>query len=96
MYSHLVDYIVVDNKHVNTVGKNASIVLTGKMSIPRSKVAEVYEDSGYEVKSSINTDVDYLICADISSTSSKMKKAKSLGIEILSEEEAKSKFNVNY
>ena len=46
---------------------------------------EVIEDLGGAVTESISKKTDYLICNDVTSNTSKMKKAKSLGIPVLSE-----------
>ena len=40
---------------------------------------------GGSVSDSISKNTDYLICNDVESTSSKMKKAESLGISVLTE-----------
>lgn len=62
-------------------------VVTGKLKYfeNRDEIVEAIEDMGGSVSDSISKNTDYLICNDIHSTSSKMKKAKELGISVLTE-----------
>lgn len=53
----------------------------------REEFLKMAEDFGYESKSGVSKGLTYLINNDINSTSSKNKKAKSLGIPIISEED---------
>ncbi len=62
-----------------------SFCLTGKMSKPRKQLEKMIEDVGGETKS-VSKGLTYLVQADPTSTSSKSKKALSLGVEIISEE----------
>lgn len=63
-----------------------SVVITGKLSMPRPKLAEILEGAGLKVSSSVTSKTDYLLC-DGPSSSSKYKKAESLGVATISEEE---------
>lgn len=66
-----------------------SFVITGKLSLykNRAELVEVIENYGGKVSNSISSKTNYLINNDIDSTSSKNKKAKQLGIKIISENE---------
>ena len=64
------------------------IVVTGSLNYgSRSKFLDFAKDNGWESKGGISKGVTYLINNDINSTSSKNKKAKELGIKIISEDE---------
>ncbi len=62
-------------------------VVTGKLKFfeNREEIVALIEDAGGHVVDSVSKNTDYLICNDLHSTSSKMKKAKELGITVLSE-----------
>ena len=68
-------------------GKN--FVITGSMThfSNRGEVKELIEAKGGKVTGSVTSKTDYLINNDVQSTSSKTKKARELGIPIISEEE---------
>ena len=53
----------------------------------RNEVKDVIEKHGGKVTGSVTSKTDYLINNDIASASSKNKKAKELGIPIITEEE---------
>ena len=53
----------------------------------RAEVKEVIEGLGGKVTGSVTSKTDYLINNDVTSTSSKNKKANELGVPIISEEE---------
>ena len=53
----------------------------------RAEVKEVIEARGGKVTGSVTSKTNYLINNDVQSTSSKNKKARELGIPILSEED---------
>ena len=62
-------------------------VVTGKLKYfeNREAIVEAIEEMGGSVSDSVSKNTDYLICNDIKSSSSKMKKAKSMGISVLTE-----------
>lgn len=62
-------------------------VVTGKLKFfeSRDEIVEFIEDAGGTVSDTVSKNTDYLICNDVNSNSSKMKKAKELGIDILPE-----------
>lgn len=66
-----------------------TFVITGKVHIfdNRDAVKAAIEAAGGRAASSVSTKTDYLINNDISSGSSKNKKAKELGVPIITEEE---------
>lgn len=59
-----------------------SVCMTGKSDIPRKKLTELIRQKGYEVVSSVTKNTNILLTNDIESTSSKLVKAKKLGIDI--------------
>ena len=68
---------------------NKTFVITGSLNNyeNRDELIEVIENNGGKVLKAISSNVDYLINNDVTSTSSKNKKAKELDIPIISEEE---------
>lgn len=77
--SQKIKFVKIEKKKMRTV------VLTGKMSRPRSQMVKMLNEHGF-TEGSLNKD-SILICADKSSGSSKMNAAKNLGIPIMSEDE---------
>jgi DNA ligase (NAD+) len=72
---------VVENSEFS--GK--TVVLTGTMSQPRSKIKELLESLGAHVTNSVSKKTDYVIYGK--DAGSKYDKAKKLGVPLLSEEE---------
>lgn len=66
-----------------------NFVITGSVEhyANRNEVKDVIESKGGKVTGSVTTKTNYLINNDVTSTSSKNKKAKELGIPIITEEE---------
>lgn len=63
-----------------------SFVFTGAMkSMTREQAIHSVGRKGGEVKAGVSRNVDYLVCED--STTTKAKKAKSYGIQIINEQE---------
>ena len=77
-----------ENDNVQTM-EGLTFVVTGSVEkFPnRNAVKDYIEKRGGKVTSSVTSKTNYLINNDVMSNSSKNKKAKELGIEILSEEE---------
>lgn len=74
------------NRHESAfAGKN--FVLTGKMPLPRSHYEEVIKKAGGNVQSAVNSKTDFLVIADTNSTSTKARKARELGTELISPEQ---------
>ena len=66
-----------------------SFVITGKLQrySNRNELVKSIEDNGGHVASSVSKNTDYLINNDVTSTSGKNKRAKELGVKIISEDE---------
>lgn len=75
----------VDNKDSLVFGKR--ICITGTLSRKRSDIEKEIKRNGGEAVKSVSTKTDVLVCNDSSSSSSKMNKAKELGVKIISEED---------
>ena len=73
----------------NDLLNGKTFVITGSLNhySNRNELKEVIESNGGKVSGSISSKTSYLINNDIDSTSSKNKKAKSLGIPIINEED---------
>ncbi len=67
--------------------EDLKFVVTGKLRYfeNREAIVEAIEDLGGSVSDGVSKNTDYLICNDIRINSSKMKKAKALGIPVLTE-----------
>lgn len=75
----------VDSAMSNYAGK--TFVLTGKAPKPRSFYEGLITNAGAKVGSAVNSKTDYLVIADVNSTSSKARKARELGTQLISPEE---------
>ena len=64
-----------------------SFCFTGAASRSRKELWELVEKNGGVIHESIKKDTDYLVLADVNSTSSKAKKARAQGTNLLSEED---------
>lgn len=89
----LTDYIIPmtyekQEKAVTGDYAGKTFVLTGKMKHPRSYYEDLIVKAGGKVGSACNSKTDYLIIADVNSTSVKAKKARELGVELISPEQA--------
>lgn len=74
-----------NDQQIQIVG---SICVTGSLKFgSRNKFLDFAKQNGYESKSGVAKGLTYLVNNDINSTSSKNKKAKQLGIRIISEDE---------
>ena len=73
----------------NLVLKGKTFVITGSLENyeNRDKLVEYIESLGGKASSSVSAKTSYLINNDITSTSGKNKKAKELGVPIITEEE---------
>ena len=79
----------VDSKETKNNLENMVFVITGSLNHfnNRDELIETIEENGGKVISAISSNVNYLINNDVTSTSTKNKKAHELGIKIISEEE---------
>ena len=88
----LLKELVIPEEVVNTeaqIFENKVFVITGSVEhfANRNEVKAVIESKGGKVTGSVTSKTNYLINNDVNSTSSKNKKAKELGIPIITEEE---------
>ena len=69
--------------------QNMNFVITGSVEhfANRGEVKELIESLGGKVTGSVTSKTNYLINNDVTSTSSKNKKANELGVPIISEEQ---------
>jgi DNA ligase (NAD+) len=72
---------------------NMKICITGSLSEKRSVIEASIRDAGGVVVSSVTKTTDFLLTNDQSSGSSKLKKAQSLGLDIISEDGLKELLN---
>jgi NAD-dependent DNA ligase OB-fold domain len=90
--SSLNNFVTVVNNNVSTTKEGGSITgktfaLTGKMPLTRDEYVRKIEQSGGKVASSVSGKTDFLVIADPNSTSTKAKKARDLGVKLISPEE---------
>ncbi len=91
-YRELVSMLIfetsVPQSQSNTL-EGKTIAITGSLTCFKNRQAlvDVIEQNGGKVASSVSKKTDYLINNDINSSSSKNKKAKSLGVPIVTEED---------
>lgn len=90
-YSKLIqilDFVKPDNNKT-TILNGKKFVITGSVKLykNRDELVSVIESNGGKVQSSVTKETNYLINNDVTSTSGKNKKAKELGIPIISEED---------
>ena len=81
------DIVVEDGPSGEQIFEGMSFVITGNVEhfANRNEVKDVIESKGGKVTGSVTSKTNYLINNDINSTSSKNKKAKELGIPIITE-----------
>jgi len=72
------------------IGK--SFCITGSLSKPRREIEKRIKDVGGQVSSSVSSRTTHLVTNDVGSGSSKMKKAQSLGIPVISEPDLERMF----
>lgn len=81
-----VRFSIEDNVETSSC-EGRTFVVTGRLKHyeNRDDLTAYIEESGGTVTQNVTEDTDYLICNDMTTNSSKMKKAKELGISVLSE-----------
>ena len=88
---HLMSHLTVkkEEKTGEQIFRNMNFVITGSVEhfANRAQAKEFIESLGGKVTGSVTSKTNYLINNDTTSNSSKNKKAKELGIPILSEED---------
>lgn len=85
-------YITVKQKIVGGKLDNMSFCITGSLSMKRDDMVKIIEANGGKI-AGVNKKLTYLICNDTTSTSGKSKKAKELGIKVITEEEFNTLLN---
>lgn len=88
-YSEIDEVMTVITEKKAVVGgklDNKSFCITGTLSMKRDDFVRLIESNGGKF-TSVNKTLDYLICNDKNSNSGKAKKAKDLGITIITEDE---------
>lgn len=88
-YSEIKDvmnYITIKDKVVGGKLANMTFCITGSLSMKRDDIVKMIEANGGKI-ASVNKNLTYLICNDKTSNSGKSKKAKDLGITIISEDD---------
>ncbi|MGB9814264.1 MAG: NAD-dependent DNA ligase LigA [Thermovenabulum sp.] len=84
----------IENKNKDGILKGLSFVVTGTLkNYTRNEVKELIESLGGKVSESVSKKTDYLIVGE--EPGSKLKKAQSLGIKIINEEEFLKLINGN-
>lgn len=92
VYRHLLEEVDIPKEEETADGQKfagVNFVITGSVEhfANRAEVKEEIEKRGGKVTGSVTSKTNYLINNDVNSTSSKNRKARELGIPIISEEE---------
>lgn len=84
----VMNYLTIKQKVVGGVLDHMSFCITGSLIhySNRDELVKVIESNGGKI-AGVNKNLTYLICNDKTSTSGKSKKAKDLGIPVITEEE---------
>ena len=94
----LLEYIEIEKQEITSdqdlAGK--TFVITGSLNnySNRDELKEIIENRGGKVAGSVSAKTEALINNDVASTSGKNKKAKELGIRIISEDEFIKEYNI--
>ena len=99
--AHLKEILVIETPQIDENAQTLagmSFVVTGSLNhyASRNDLKEVIEEKGGKVTGSVTGKTTCLINNDITSTSSKNKKAKELQVPILTEEEFLKTYNIPY
>lgn len=86
-YIEPADYELPNTESSNSNISGKVFVLTGKMPKKRNEYETMITSKGGIVAGSVSKNTDYLVIADVSSTSSKAVKARKLGTKLISPEE---------
>ena len=63
------------------------VCLTGKAPLPRKVLASALEQAGWTVAGAVTADTLKVVCEDANGQSTKLKKAREAGIEVVSYED---------
>ena len=99
--AHLKEILTIETPQIDESAQTLagmSFVVTGSLNhyASRNDLKEVIEEKGGKVTGSVTGKTTCLINNDITSTSSKNKKAKELQVPILTEEEFLRTYNIPY
>lgn len=86
---------VIDLKEEEAPEEKPELCMTGKGPMGRKELAQLLEDKGYQVVSSVTKNTRILLTDDPSGNSSKLQKARKAGVEILSYEEFLEPLGIN-
>lgn len=86
-YIEPADYELPNTESSNSNISGKVFVLTGKMPKKRNEYETMIASKGGIVAGSVSKNTDYLVIADVNSTSSKAVKARKLGTKLISPEE---------
>lgn len=78
-----------------TISYKGNVVITGTLSLPREHWKKILEKNGFKVSSQVNQKTTILLTNFEENNSSKLKKAKKLGITTLEEKEFCQKYSIN-
>lgn len=80
----LLEYVSIESASGTLSG--LAFCITGKLSRPRKQIEADIREAGGDIKGSVTSSLDYLVVNDPESTSSKAKKARNLGVPMISED----------
>ncbi len=82
-------HLVKEERNINSPVSGKTFVITGSLNhyANRDELKAVIEQNGGKTTGSVSAKTDYLINNDLTSNSSKNKKAKELGIPVISEDD---------
>ena len=82
----IIDFLNIKKIEVKNNSKNKTILFTGTLNtLSRDRAKELAKKNGFKISSSVSKNLDYLIFGEKAGT--KLKKAKEMGIKILSEQD---------
>lgn len=84
--NEVMSYLTIKQNRTDGKLNNMSFCITGKLSMKRDDLVKIIEENGGKI-ASVGKTLTYLICNDKTSTSGKSKKAKDLGITVITEDE---------
>ena len=84
--NEVMNYLTIKEQVKDGKLANMSFCITGKLSMKRDDLVKIIEANGGKI-ASVGKTLTYLICNDKTSTSGKSKKAKDLGVKIITEDE---------
>ena len=83
----MLEFFNIEEKSLNGKLAGKSFCFTGTCCKPRKELQDLVETNGGENKSGVTKNLNYLVTDDKDTNSSKGKKARELGIQIISSEE---------